>query len=142
MYTPTQLEAIKLFGRKDLTEGCISIEKDWTLWKCDISKEWRTINLPEWQRNVTSSKMEWEILWHIPQLSPDLFRVFWNRWDIIEVKYPEIIADINDIDILEINNKNYFIDKKNNIYQITDEQDIGIFLGIYDKTDNKIIYMK
>lgn len=87
MYTPTQLEAIKLFGRKDLTEGCISIEKDWTLWKCDISKEWRTINLPEWQRNVTSSKMEWEILWHIPQLSPDLFRVFWNRWDIIEVKY-------------------------------------------------------
>jgi GTP pyrophosphokinase len=65
-----------------------------------------------------------------------------NKEDIIEVKYPEIIADINDIDILEINNKNYFIDKKNNIYQITDDQDIGIFLGIYDKTDNKIIYMK
>jgi hypothetical protein len=65
-----------------------------------------------------------------------------NKEDVIEVKYPDIIADINDIDILEVNNKNYFIDKKNNIYQITDDQDIGIFLGVYDKIDNKIIYMK
>ena len=65
-----------------------------------------------------------------------------NKEDVIEVKYPDTIADISDIDILEINNKNYFIDKQNNIYQITDDQDIGIFLGVYDKTDNKIIYMK
>jgi hypothetical protein len=65
-----------------------------------------------------------------------------NKEDVIEVKYPETIADISDIDILEVNNKNYFIDKQNNIYQITDDQDIGIFLGVYDKTDNKIIYMK
>ena len=72
MYTPTQLEAIKLFGRKDLTEGCISIEKDWTLWKCDVREEWRTINLPEWQRNVTSSEIEWEILWSEPHLFPDV----------------------------------------------------------------------
>ena len=88
MYTPIQLEAIKLFGRKDLTEGCVSIEKDWTLWKCDVREEWRTINLPEWQRNVTSSEIEWEILWHIPHLE-DLFRVAFDRGIYISIS-PEI----------------------------------------------------
>ena len=34
------------------------------------------------------------------------------------------------------------MDKKNNVYQITEDQDIGIFLGVYDKTNNQIIYMK
>ena len=61
---------------------------------------------------------------------------------MIEVKYPDIIADINDIEIFELNNVDYFMDKKNNIYQITEDQDIGIFLGVYDKTNNQIIYMK
>ena len=34
------------------------------------------------------------------------------------------------------------MDKKNNIYQITEDLDLGIFLGIYNKDENKIIYMK
>jgi hypothetical protein len=65
-----------------------------------------------------------------------------EKKEIIDVKYPEIIADINDIDIFELNNVDYFMDKKNNVYQITEDQDIGIFLGVYDKTNNQIIYMK
>ena len=65
-----------------------------------------------------------------------------EKKELIDVKYPDIIADINDIDIFELNNVDYFMDKKNNIYQITEDQDIGIFLGVYDKTNNQIIYMK
>ena len=56
----------------------------------------------------------------------------------IIVKCPNELPNINDIDILELD-KEYFIDKKNNVYQMTDEQDIGQFLGIYDEKNNKII---
>ena len=64
-----------------------------------------------------------------------------NSINTIEVKHPDTVADITDIDILELNNKDYFIDKKNNVYQITDDQDIGIFLGLYDKLNKTIIYV-
>ena len=87
MYTDLQLEAIKLFGRKDLTEGCISIEKDWTLWKCDVREEWRTINLPEWQRNVTSSEIEWEILWSEPHLFPDVAKKLKEKGYLMQIAW-------------------------------------------------------
>lgn len=99
MYTPIQLEAIKLFGRKDLAEGCIIRDTDdssYVRYAFD-DDNWSPIILQlewiyKWQYDDIEledlqDEEEWEILWHIPQLSPDLFRVFWNRWDIIEVKY-------------------------------------------------------
>ena len=94
MYTPIQLEAIKLFGRKDLTEGCVSIEKDWTLWKCDVREEWRTINLPEWQRNVTSSEIEWEILWSEPHLFPDVAKKLREKGYNLEVLQWDTLTSI------------------------------------------------
>ena len=50
-----------------------------------------------------------------------------------------------------INNKNeeyekmldqHYMDKFNNVYQITEDDEIGIFLGVHDKINNNIIYME
>uniref|UniRef100_A0A6C0F015 Uncharacterized protein n=1 Tax=viral metagenome TaxID=1070528 RepID=A0A6C0F015_9ZZZZ len=58
----------------------------------------------------------------------------------IVVKYPDIIPDINDVEVLEFNNNDYYMDKLNNVYQMTEEdQDIGIFIGVYHKSSNKIL---
>lgn len=98
-YTETQIEAIKLFGKKDLTEGCMV----WYVWtpntfgykiisydQFDCPINWdsecvRAISTHrkqeiysfdsrdwEWKRTITFIK--WNILWHIPHLE-DLFRV-------------------------------------------------------------------
>ena len=34
------------------------------------------------------------------------------------------------------------MDKFNNVYQITEDDEIGIFLGVHDKINNNIIYME
>ena len=54
------------------------------------------------------------------------------------IKYPDGIPNINDVDILELDQE-YFIDSHNNVYQMTEDQEIGIFLGFYDKKNKCIV---
>ena len=50
-----------------------------------------------------------------------------------------LTSNIKDVDLLELDDVNYYKDKLDNVYQITEDEDIGIFLGIYDSSSNKII---
>ena len=50
-----------------------------------------------------------------------------------------LAPDIKDLDLLELNDVNYYKDKLDNVYQMTEDEDIGIFLGVYDSSSNKII---
>ena len=81
-YSAEQLEAIKLFGRKDLKEGCIISTRNniiGTFVKKEplvdaLSYQWI------WIKEKEYPELLWEILWHIPHLSPDLFRVGIEKW--------------------------------------------------------------
>jgi len=58
----------------------------------------------------------------------------------IKVSYPDNIPDYDNIEIIEINSVDYYKDiNNNNIYQIIQDDNIGMFLGIYDKDTNSII---
>jgi len=58
----------------------------------------------------------------------------------IKVSYPDNIPDYDNIEIVEINSVDYYKDiNNNNIYQIMQDDNIGIFLGIYDKDTISII---
>ena len=50
-----------------------------------------------------------------------------------------LAPDIKDLDLLELDDINYYKDKSDNVYQMTEDEDIGIFLGVYDSSSNKII---
>ena len=50
-----------------------------------------------------------------------------------------LAPDIKDLDLLELDDINYYKDKSDNVYQMTEEQDIGIFIGVYHKSSNKIL---
>ena len=48
-----------------------------------------------------------------------------------------------DVNILEVKDIEYYIDEtNNNIFLITDDEEIGTFVGVYDKDNNKIIKME
>ena len=56
------------------------------------------------------------------------------------VKYPDCPPNIENLDILELNDAEYYKDTtNNNVYQIVNGDDIGIFLGVFDETENNII---
>ena len=106
MYTPTQLEAIKLFGRKDLTEGCIltaTVNENKSEYIVSAYWKFNHTNIAVIKRDFISSFSHWadvetgmirfdnwdipfEILWHIPHLE-DLCIKIQKRVD----------ADIHDI---------------------------------------------
>jgi hypothetical protein len=46
------------------------------------------------------------------------------------------------VETLEYNNELFYIDTKNNVYQMTDDEDIGIFLGVYNIKTKTLIPMK
>ena len=79
-YTETQLEAIRLFGKKDLSDWCYTLEKNWTMWHC-WNWEWKKCYNSKWEWGLSSDYWEnmWEILWHEPHLE-DVFRVAEERW--------------------------------------------------------------
>ena len=61
---------------------------------------------------------------------------------MIEVKYPDTIPDLDSVNILEFNGVDYYLDEKtNNVFQITSDEDIGTFIGVYDKDNKKILKM-
>lgn len=89
MYTPTQLEVIRVFGRKELKKWCLFYNRHWDLvsfWNWRIS-EWEEYR---WFR-VYRDKKIWatikEILGCIPELSPDVFRLAKEKWFTIDVIY-------------------------------------------------------
>lgn len=88
MFTPTQIEIIKHFGSKELSEGCIvrDLYRDsQPIWKylCDWKYlyEWNIWFIPD---NEMTDWWEieniFEILWHIPELFPDFARVAEEKW--------------------------------------------------------------
>lgn len=76
-YSPIQLDIIRTFGSKELSEGCLIMHEDWTKWKhwwnwrweITYSKKWR------WWSSSTYDNSMWEIIWHIPELFPCIARV-------------------------------------------------------------------
>jgi len=83
MYTPTQIELIKLFWKKDLTFGCFAYAyRDWYNSKQLYKNVWgnKYVLADIWDFDFIS-KDEWdvEILWHIPHLE-DVFRVAIEKW--------------------------------------------------------------
>lgn len=102
MYTPTQIEAIKIFWKKDLSFGCIVLHQhSYTpeYWPEQVSivtrndgnkneSEWL---LPRWVWVDSSYQVEeYTILWHEPHLE-DVFRVakekakISHKWDIYSI---------------------------------------------------------
>ena len=60
----------------------------------------------------------------------------------IEVKYPDTIPHLDSVNILEFDNIDYYLDElTNNVFQITPSEEIGAFIGVYDKDSKKIIKM-
>jgi hypothetical protein len=57
----------------------------------------------------------------------------------IEVKYPDTIPHLDTVNILELDNIEYYLDEiTNNVFQITPSEEIGAFIGVYDKDSKKI----
>ena len=55
---------------------------------------------------------------------------------ILSAKYPTL----EDIDVITINNEDYYLDRNTKgVYNMLNGDDIGVFLGYYDSTNNKII---
>jgi hypothetical protein len=59
-----------------------------------------------------------------------------------KVEYPSDIPNIEDVEVLEYKNNDYYMDKLNNVFQMTKEQDIGIFIGVYNKTTKDLMYIQ
>lgn len=89
-YTPIQLEAIRIFGKKDLTEGC-TIYCDTYEWdKYIVIDKWNITDATSAKYGIFLKSKYWnwkctypfEILWHEPHLE-DVFRVVRNSWHSI-----------------------------------------------------------
>lgn len=96
MYSPIQLDIIRTFGSKELSEGCLIQE----------SKRLLRIAYETWIKNapyfcIDLTEIQWspqcgfnpkdyenaEILWHIPELFPDVARVAKEKDWIIKIEY-------------------------------------------------------
>lgn len=93
-YTETQLEAIKILGKKDLSFGCIYYPNTDDFaepyfyveeWVWVQVKSWWLIHDSSYEIEVMNS-LDVSILWHIPHLE-DLFRVAGEKWKRITIEY-------------------------------------------------------
>lgn len=89
-YTDIQLEAIKVFWRKDLTEGCVVEFNDHIIRKV-YWKVWKNHWAEREQFYIIGNRLiehyfdsDW-ILWHIPNLE-DLFRVAEEKWVYMDIE--------------------------------------------------------
>ena len=63
-----------------------------------------------------------------------------NIKSVLNIIDTNIKLDFINLEVLEYNNKDYYLDSRNNnTYEITIDKDIGDFIGVYNKNDNKII---
>ena len=59
-----------------------------------------------------------------------------------QLKYPEIIPTLDDVNFLELNFIDYYLcEKTNNVFEINKDEDIGKFIGVFDKQLKKITYI-
>lgn len=92
MFTPIQIEIIKAFGSKQLSEGCL-IQIKWEYYFTIIDIEWDVATCyhplkctKDKKRSIIDieiSKLDWnrnKILWNIPELFPDVARVAKEKW--------------------------------------------------------------
>ena len=57
-----------------------------------------------------------------------------------QVVFPDCPPNDEDLEILELDGADYYKDTtNNNVYQIINGDDCGIFLGVYDENNNTII---
>lgn len=117
-YTSIQLEVIKLFGRKELSFGCILLDKEWktyrkVVWESawygyDVYTEY---NIPplleatsiEWEHQYSNNcKDDFEILWHIPHLFPDVARELQKEWYVLELLKVDTIKSVLKISRFDI----------------------------------------
>jgi len=98
-YSAEQLEAIRIFGRKDLTDGCIVRKEKWKWFKIANIQD---VKYPDWKTYYKQAKWYWvhwkfyqpkfktesdfEILGHKVHLE-DLFRVAEERGWLVEIKW-------------------------------------------------------
>ena len=53
--------------------------------------------------------------------------------------YPDKLPEVEDLDVITVNNNDYYCDKNNQgVYQMINGDDIGAFLGYYDSQDETI----
>ena len=93
-YTETQLEAIRLFGKKDLTKWNICLmnnknklfpDAEDTLLTFFWFVDWEYFFIDEHLNQYSRYTENFEILWHIPHLE-DLFRVAEEQEIIVEIR--------------------------------------------------------
>ena len=116
-YSKTQLDIIKAFGSKELSEGClmeifhtdlVHREMWWDDYETSVSNciiwkyiSWFSESIFDfyYDENIFNIKTFWEcwetnsyeILWHIPELFPDVARVAKEKWIIIRIWSNETI---------------------------------------------------
>lgn len=87
MYNKLQLDIIREFGSKELTEGLVIIHENqiwkiiWNKWYnflITYEKQWKEFESKIWEVSEYFIKKDCEILWHIPYLE-DVFRVAEER---------------------------------------------------------------
>lgn len=110
-YTDLQISAIKLFGRKELSFGCIF--KYWDIYT-RYCHPWTSFHIV--QKLNADTYAIWnedfkkiEILWHEPHLFPDVARVAEEKWFsvwVVERKWVWYIS------IGKIDNPNIVINQK------------------------------
>lgn len=99
MYTPIQLEAIKIFGRKDLTEGCLlQNKKSLIIYKHSwVNLNNKNIYYFDWYEHsyfYQDDLIFFEILWHIPELFPDVAQSIQAKWYNLELSKIDTIESV------------------------------------------------
>lgn len=57
----------------------------------------------------------------------------------VKLDYPDKLPDLEDLDVITVNDNDYYCDKNNQgVYQMINGDDIGIFLGYYNPETEKI----
>lgn len=86
-YTPTQIELIKTFWKKELSEGCKVICNDESIKTVLENSEFWFYIQPNWisdgyicYENEDIEMWISEILWHIPEIFPDVAREILNKF--------------------------------------------------------------
>ena len=60
-----------------------------------------------------------------------------------QVEIPSVFpTSVEDVETLEYNNEMFYMDNNKNVYQMTADEDIGVFLGVYNEKLNKIMPYK
>ena len=113
--------------------------------KCANSNEYSIIRLL--QEDVFYDVYDWlnELIINIEKIKNDkciqnIFMCKNNEYEVFNSLDTKIKPDFINLEIIEYNKKDYYLDSRNNnTYELIKDKDIGDFIGVYNKNDNKII---